>query len=120
MLLAVGAISSRISIRAGSKASASRTRFDCTPSIHIVSELRWKNGLSPSSASALTTPPPVPSTWSRSSEMITRGGELVQHVVEQRTAGHRHQRLRLVVRQRPHAQAEAGGKDHRSGGFDGH
>ena len=87
MLLVVGAISSRISIRAGSKASASRVRFGRTPSIHIVSELTWKNGASPSNGSALTTPPPVPSTWSRSSEMITRGrvrvGDMIDDLVGQ-------------------------------------
>ncbi|MHC2330016.1 hypothetical protein ACVI3S_008036 [Bradyrhizobium diazoefficiens] len=60
-------------MRAGSKFSASRARFERTPSIHSVSELTWKNGALPSSGSALTTPPPVPSTWLRSSEMVTRG-----------------------------------------------
>ena len=134
-------------MRAGSKASASRARLGRTPSIHMVSALTWKNGASPSSGSALTTPPPVPSTWSRSSEMITRGrlrvrdviddlvgqimhvddgladagvGELVEHVIEQRLARHAHQRLWHPVGQRPHAQAETGGEDHGFGGFDGH
>jgi hypothetical protein len=62
MLLVVGAISSRMSMRAGSKVSASRARLGRTPSIHMVSALTWKNGALPSSGSALTTPPPVPST----------------------------------------------------------
>ena len=73
MLPAVGAINNRMSIRAGSNAAASRVRFGCAPSIHIVSALRWKNGASPSSGSALTIAPPVPSTWSRSSEIVTFG-----------------------------------------------
>ena len=40
-------------MRAGSNASASRFRLDCTPSIHIVSELTWKNGCRPSSGKRL-------------------------------------------------------------------
>ena len=147
MLLVVGAINSRISICAGSKASASRVRFGRTPSIHSVSALTWKNGAAPSRGSALTTPPPVPSTVSRSSEMITRGrlrvrdmiddlvgqimhiddgfgdagmAELVEHMIEQRLAGHRHHRLRHMVGQRPHPHAETGGEDHGFGGGDGH
>jgi hypothetical protein len=47
-------------------------------------------------------------------------GELVQHVIEQGLAGHAHQRLRHVVGQRAHAQAETGGKDHGFGGRNGH
>ena len=47
-------------------------------------------------------------------------GELVEHMVEQRLAGDAHQRLRHLVGQRPHAQAETGGEDHGFGGFDGH
>ena len=47
-------------------------------------------------------------------------GELVEHMVEQRLAGHAHQRLRHVVGQRAHAQAETGGEDHGFGGRDGH
>ena len=47
-------------------------------------------------------------------------GELVQHVIEQRLAGHAHQRLRHLVGQRAHAQAETGGEDHGFGGRDGH
>ncbi len=46
--------------------------------------------------------------------------ELVQDVVEQRAAGHLHQRLWHMVRQGPHAQAEAGSEDHGFGGLDGH
>src|ERR1700688_889230 len=121
MLLVVGAINSRISIRSESKASASRARLGRTPSIHMVSELIWKNGSGPSKGNALTTPPPVPSTWSRSSEMITRGrvlddlvgqivhiddgfadacvGKLVEHMIEQRASRYGHQRLRHLVRQ---------------------
>ena len=60
-------------MRAGSKVSASRVRFGRTPSIHMVSALTWKNGASPNNGSAFTTAPPVPSTSSRSSEMMTRG-----------------------------------------------
>ena len=60
MEVAVGAISNMMSMRSGSKLSASRDRFWRTPSIHIVSELTWKNGSWPSRGSALTTPPPVP------------------------------------------------------------
>ena len=40
VLVAVGAISNRISMRAGSKASAIRARLGRTPSIHMVSALR--------------------------------------------------------------------------------
>ena len=47
-------------------------------------------------------------------------GELVQHVIEQRLAGHAHQRLRHMVGQRAHAQTETGGKDHGFGGRNGH
>ena len=47
-------------------------------------------------------------------------GELVQHVIEQRLAGDAHQRLRHVVGQRAHAQAETGGEDHGFGGRNGH
>ena len=38
--------------------------------------------------------------------------QLVEHVVDQRLAGDRDQRLRHVVRQRTHARAEAGGHHH--------
>src|SRR5580693_5525392 len=138
MLLVVGAIKSRMSMRAGSKASASCPRLGRTPSIHRVSALTWKNGASPSIGSALTTPPPVPSTTSRSSEMITRGrargsviddlvgqimhiddgfadagvAEFIEHMIEQCPARHPHQRLWHPVRQGTHAHAETGGKDH--------
>ena len=47
-------------------------------------------------------------------------GELVEHMIEQRLAGHAHQRLRHVVGQRAHAQAETGGEDHGFGGRNGH
>jgi hypothetical protein len=47
-------------------------------------------------------------------------GELVKHVIEQRLAGDAHQRLRHVVGQWAHAQAETGGKDHGFGGCNGH
>ena len=47
-------------------------------------------------------------------------GELVQHMVKQRLAGHAHQRLRHMVGQGAHAHAEAGGEDHGFGGRDGH
>ena len=46
--------------------------------------------------------------------------ELVEHVIEQRAACHRHQWLRHPIRQRAHAQAETGGEDHGFVGFDGH
>ena len=108
-------------MRAGSKAAASRPRLGFTPSIQMVSELTWKNGSSPSSGSALTTPPPVPSSSSRSSEITmlralalremaldlvgevmhvddraldARLGEAIEHVVDQRLAADRDQRLR--------------------------
>ena len=41
-------------------------------------------------------------------------------MIEQRAAGHPHQRLRHLVGQRPHAHAETGGEDHGFGGLDGH
>jgi hypothetical protein len=47
-------------------------------------------------------------------------GELVEHVIEQRLAGHAHQRFWHVVGQRAHAHAETGGEDHGFGGRDGH
>ena len=47
-------------------------------------------------------------------------GQLVQHVIEQRLSGHLHQRLRHMVGQRAHAQAETGGEDHGFGGCNGH
>jgi hypothetical protein len=46
--------------------------------------------------------------------------ELVQHMIEQRPAGHLHQRLWQAIRQRPHAKAETGGKNHGFGWFDWH
>ena len=52
---------------------ASRARLGFTPSIQMVSELMWKNGAPPSSGSALTTPPPVPSSRPRSSEITICG-----------------------------------------------
>src|ERR1043166_126044 len=73
MLEAVGATSSSASMRAASKAAASRPRLGCTPSIQMVSELTWKNGASPSSGNALTTPPAVPSSAARSSEITICG-----------------------------------------------
>ena len=63
MLVETGASSSSASIVAGSNASASRSRLGFTPSIQIVSELTWKNGALPSRGSALTTPPPVSSSF---------------------------------------------------------
>ena len=39
-------------------------------------------------------------------------GEPVEHVVDQRLAGDRHQRLRHAIGERAHAQAEAGGEHH--------
>src|SRR6478752_942479 len=112
MLLVVGAIRSRMSIRSGSKASASRARLGRTPSIHIVSALRWKNGSLPSRGSAFTTAPAGPSTARGMLDDLvgqvmhvdhgladTGTGELVQHVIEQWLAGHAHQRLRHVVGQ---------------------
>jgi len=41
-----------------------------------------------------------------------RGGEAVEHVIDQRLAVHLDHRLGLAVGQRPHARAEAGGEDH--------
>ncbi|MGY4347193.1 hypothetical protein ACVWXM_003660 [Bradyrhizobium sp. GM7.3] len=46
--------------------------------------------------------------------------ELVEHMVEQRLAGHRNHRFRHLVRQRTHAQAEPCGEHHGFGRFDGH
>jgi len=47
------------------------------------------------------------------------GSELVEHMVEQRLAGHAHQRLRHRVGQGAHAQPEAGGEHHGFVGSDG-
>ena len=50
-------------MRAGSKASASRARLGRTPSIHSVVGIDNERTVPrPSKGSALTTPPPVPST----------------------------------------------------------
>ena len=46
--------------------------------------------------------------------------ELVEHMIEQRAAGHAHQRLWHPVGQGAHAHAKSGGEDHGFGGFDGH
>ena len=121
----IGASSSSASMLAGSNASASRSRLGCTPSIQIVSELTWKNGSLPSCGSALTTPPPVSSSLPRSSEITICGalrarevpldlvgeimhvdhraldagcGQPVEHMIDQRLAGDRHQRLRHACR----------------------
>ena len=99
----------------------------------------WKNGASPSCGSALTTPPPVPSSTPRSSEiddlrarargevaldllgevmhidhraLDARLGQPVEHVIDQRLAGDLDQRLRHLVGERAHARAEAGGEHH--------
>src|SRR5262249_36870857 len=50
-----------------------RAGLGLTQSIKMVSELTWKNGPSPSLGSALTTPPPVPRSSLRSSEMTISG-----------------------------------------------
>ena len=147
MLVETGASSSSASICAGSNASASRSRLGFTPSIQIVSELTWKNGSLPIAPSALTTPPPVSSSLSRSSEITICGrgpalemafdlvGEImhvddraldarrrepVEHMIDQRLAGDRNERLRHVVGQRPHPLAEAGGKHHGGAGSGWH
>ncbi len=139
MLDAVGASSSSASIRSGSKAAASRVRFEFTPSIQMVSELTRKNGASPRSGSALTMPPPVPSSSLRSSENTMRGrcraGEVtldlvgqvmdidhglldpggrqpVEHVVDQRLVADLDQRLRNRAVERPHARAKPGREHH--------
>ena len=46
--------------------------------------------------------------------------EFVEHMIEQRAAGHLHQGFGQPVRQRAHAHAKAGGEDHGFGGIDGH
>jgi hypothetical protein len=84
----------------------------------MVSELTWKNGPSPRSGSALTMPPPVPSSPSRSLEMATFGREALQHVVDQRLAADRHHRLRHAGRQRRHAGAEPGRQHHGAAWFE--
>ncbi len=42
--------------------------------------------------------------------------QTIEHVVDQRTAGHLHQRLRPMIGQRPHAAANAGREHHGGGG----
>src|ERR1700688_3900423 len=103
MLLGVGAISSRISMRAGSKVSASRARLGRTPSIHSVSALTWKNGAWPSKGSALTTRPSPPrrviddlvgQIMDINNSLADAGvAEFIEHMIEQRPACHLHQRL---------------------------
>ncbi len=132
---------------AGSKISASRSRLGRTPSIHIVSALRWKNGSLPSNGSALyhraagakhhiafvgnddTGPGTargvlddlVGQVMHVDHGLADAGlGELVEYVIEQRLSRHAHQRLRHMVGQRAHAQTETGGKDHGFGGRNGH
>ena len=56
----------------------------------------------------------------RNQVLGTGGGQPVQHVVEQRLAGDRHQRLWHLFGQRPHPLAEACGEHHGFGWFDGH
>jgi hypothetical protein len=46
--------------------------------------------------------------------------QLVEHMIQQRFAGHRYQRLRHPLGQRTHPQAETGGENHGFAGFDGH
>ena len=46
--------------------------------------------------------------------------ELVEHVIQQRLAGHGNHGFRHPVRQRPHAQAEARGENHGFGRGHGH
>lgn len=46
--------------------------------------------------------------------------ELVEHMVEQRLAGHGNQWLRHGFGERAHAQPEAGSEHHGFGGFHGH
>ena len=101
-----------------------------------------KNGARPIAGSALTTPPPVSSSVSRSSEIVIcgllrpadalrsvgeivhvdHGGldtcrrEVIQPMIEQRLAGDRHQRLRHPFRQRPHPLAAACGEHHGGAG----
>ena len=137
MLVAVGATSSSASMREASNAAASLPRLGFTPSIQMVSELTWKNGASPSCGSALTTPPAVPSSYARSSEITICGaagevaldligemmhvhhraldtllGEAIEHIVDQRLAADLHQRLGDLPAERPHAGAEPGGEHH--------
>ena len=105
------------------------------------------NGSLPIAPSALTTPPPVSSSFSRSSEITICGagaalemafdqvGEImhvdhraldarrrepVEHMIDQRLARHRHERLRHAVGQRPHPLAEACGEHHGGAGSGRH
>ena len=136
-----------MSIRAGSKASASRARLGRTPSIHIVSALTMeerrraeqRQRLDDAAAGAEHLVALVGNDHAgpragrdviddlvgqimHVDDGLADAGlaELVEHVVEQRLAGHAHQRLRHPVGQRAHAHAETGGKDHGFGGLDGH
>ena len=105
----------------------------------MVSELTWKNGASPSAASALTTPPPVPRSSCRSSEIDDAGplprlqmlldlirqvmhvdhrafdpgvGQAVEHVIDQRLAADPHQRLGELAVEWAHAGAETRRQHH--------
>ena len=138
-----GASSSRMSMLSGSNASASRAGWASRRRSRACRN-SWKNGSSPSCRSAFTTPPPVSSTRSRSSEISIFGraafqmlfdlvrhvvhvddggldagvGEPVEHVVDQRLAGDLDQRLRQRVGERAHARPRPGGKHHaRCGGI---
>ena len=134
-------------MRAGSNASASRARFGRTPSIHMrvgidmeerrVAEQRQRLDDAAAGAEhfiALIRDDDAGPCALRGviddlvgqivhvDDGLADAGiaELVEHMIEQRAAGDAHQRLRHLVGQRPHAQAETGGEDHGFGGLDGH
>ena len=69
---------------------------------------------------ASRTSPRVIISDERDQVLGTGGGQLVQHVIEQRLAHHAHQRLWHMIGQRAHPQAETGGEDHGFLGRDGH
>ena len=126
-------------MRAGSKAAASRIRLGFTPSIQMVSELMWKNGavaelrqrLDHAAAGAEQLRAlvgdddlrPLP----RRQVPLDLVGEVmhvhhraldagfrqpVEHVVDQRLAADRHQRLGYLAVERTHARAEPGRQHH--------
>ena len=127
---------------AGFHSFSMRGSAGAAPSLHTESALWMKNGPRPSSGRAFLAPPPVSSRHAALVRDDQLGlpafaardvgfeliGEVmhvdhrrldagrrqpVEHVIEQRPARERHQRLRHAQGQRPHALALAGGQHHR-------
>jgi hypothetical protein len=140
MLDAVGASRSKASMRAGLNAAARRPRLGFTPSIQMVSELTWKNGprqqrqrLDHAATGAeklvalvgdhdarplacgevaLDLVGEVVDVDDRALDPLL--GEAIEHVVDQRLAADRDQRLGMRPLNGAHARAESGREHHRA------